>query len=300
MFQETSHDFGSVARGAKAEYRFKFQNIYKEDIHIVGVRSSCGCTSAEVTTNTLKTWEEGEVVATFNTRSFLGQRSATITVTIDRPYYGEVQLNVSGYIRSDVVFDPGVVNFGELEQGAGGEVKVRVNYAGRSDWEIVDVRSANTNFEVELDEPQRRAGNVAYTMNVRLKPDAPAGYLNDQLMIITNDGTRQAIPLAVEGRIRSALTVSPSPLILGVLTPGETVTKKVLVRGKTPFRIVNVECDETSSLAFDWDAEKQSTTHFIPITFTADEQGKIEGRIRIETDLAAGVTTEILATADVK
>ena len=45
MFKVTEHDFGSVARGAKAEYRFVFENLYMEDVHIAGVRSSCGCTT---------------------------------------------------------------------------------------------------------------------------------------------------------------------------------------------------------------------------------------------------------------
>ena len=40
MFKESSHDFGNVARGAKTEYRFKFQNIYEEPLHIAAVRSS--------------------------------------------------------------------------------------------------------------------------------------------------------------------------------------------------------------------------------------------------------------------
>jgi hypothetical protein len=117
MFQETSHDFGVVARGAKSEHRFVLQNLYEEDVHIAGVRTSCGCTTPQISKQLLKTWEKGEIVATYNTRSFLGSRGATITVTIDRPYYAEVQLQISGYIRSDVVFDPGSVNFGEVEQG---------------------------------------------------------------------------------------------------------------------------------------------------------------------------------------
>jgi len=45
MFKVTKHDFGTVARGAKSEFRFEFENIYEEDLHIAGVRSSCGCTS---------------------------------------------------------------------------------------------------------------------------------------------------------------------------------------------------------------------------------------------------------------
>ena len=38
MFDSTRHDFGSVARDAKAEFRFVLTNIYVEDVHIAGVR----------------------------------------------------------------------------------------------------------------------------------------------------------------------------------------------------------------------------------------------------------------------
>jgi hypothetical protein len=61
MFPVTSHNFGTVAKGAKTEYRFVFRNVYKEDLHVVGVRTSCGCTSPEVTRHDLKTHETGEV-----------------------------------------------------------------------------------------------------------------------------------------------------------------------------------------------------------------------------------------------
>ena len=46
MFETTTHDFGSVARGAKAEYEFVLSNIYLEDVHIASVRSSCGFSGA--------------------------------------------------------------------------------------------------------------------------------------------------------------------------------------------------------------------------------------------------------------
>ncbi len=48
MFSESSHDFGTVARGSKTVYRFKFKNIYEEPLHVSGIRSSCGCTTPEV------------------------------------------------------------------------------------------------------------------------------------------------------------------------------------------------------------------------------------------------------------
>ena len=122
MFEETSHDFGYVARGAKAEFEFVLSNIYLEDVHIAGVRSSCSCTTPRIKQAQLKTYEKGAIIAAFNTRSFLGRKSATVTVTFDKPLYAEVQLHVSGHIRSDVVLSPGSVQLGSVDQGTPAEI----------------------------------------------------------------------------------------------------------------------------------------------------------------------------------
>src|SRR5262245_10828194 len=53
MFPTTSHDFGHVARGSKAEFAFEIQNLYEEDVHIADVKTSCGCTTPTVTKATL-------------------------------------------------------------------------------------------------------------------------------------------------------------------------------------------------------------------------------------------------------
>src|SRR4029079_11516639 len=126
VFGTTSHDFGHVARGAKAEFAFEVQNLYEEDIHIADVRTSCGCTTPTISKPTLKTWEQGWIMATLNTRSFVGQRNSTLTVVIDKPYYAEVNLTIAGYIHSDVDFQPGVAALGDVEQGTSVEQEVAV------------------------------------------------------------------------------------------------------------------------------------------------------------------------------
>lgn len=296
MFRDTEHDFGSVARGSKAEFSFVLENKYEEDVHIASVQSSCGCTTPTITKQWLKTWEKSEIIAKYNTRSFIGQRAATLTVVIDRPYYAEVQLSVSGYIRSDVVFDPGEINFGDVDQFSGAEVEVNVNYAGRNNWRIVDVRSANEHFEVELTEQKRQENQVGYKMLVRLNEGAPTGYIEDQLTLVTDDTRLNTIPLAVHGRVLSPLSVSPASLFLGVVEAGESVSKQLVVRGKKPFKVVDVKCgDKCFSFKTSSDEKK---LHFIPITFTAGEKaGKISEKIEIETDL--GAVTHCVATATV-
>src|SRR4029079_10108779 len=76
MFKVTKHDFGHVAHGSKTDFAFEITNSYQEDVHIADVTTSCGCTTPTISKNTLKTWEKGAIIATFNTRSYSGQRNA--------------------------------------------------------------------------------------------------------------------------------------------------------------------------------------------------------------------------------
>jgi hypothetical protein len=300
IFNKTSHDFGTVAKGSKQEYAFEFTNIYKEELHVASVRSSCGCTTPRVTNYTLKTFEKSQVIAVYNTGSFDGAKNATVTVVFDRPYPAEVQLYVSGYIRRDVVFHPGVVDFGSVPLGAGKQTTIQVNYAGRGDWEIVDVRSANQHLEVELQPTERAFGRVGYKMTVYLKTDAPAGFIQDQLTLVTNDEGAKHVSLPVEGQVVSPLSVRPASLFLGNLAPGETVKKRLVVKGHKPFRIVEVKSDG-EGFQFDKPSEERKELHFVTFEFKAGSTpADIAHKIQIVTDMGDGLTVECQATATVK
>jgi len=297
MFKETNHNFGQVARGSLTEFRFELQNSYNETVHISGVRTSCGCTTPIIEKKTLKTWETGAIIAHFNTDTFTGQKGATLTVTIDQPFYAEVQLRVDGFIRTDVNFQPGSVNFGSVDQGESKTTQIRVTHYGSNNWAISDVRSGNNHLSVSLNEVSRANGTVAYDMQVTLKDDAPSGYIQDQINVVTNDGNRALIPLRVEGRIDSSLTLSPAALFVGVMKPGEEASKQLIVRGKKPFVITDVKCGN-ESFSFEKPTGDAKALQFLPIKFTAPTKGgKISDRIEIHTD-AGVVVCEATATVE--
>ena len=299
MFSVTSHNFGTVAKGSKTEYRFVFRNAYKEDLHVVGVRTSCGCTSPEVTKSDLKTHETAEIVAKFNTRTFLGQHGATLTVTFDKPFYAEVQLRVAGNIRGDVTFEPPFVDLGNVDLGAGAERSVRVTRVGSAPWDITDVRSANPNFEVSLSKPTRSSSQTAYDLTLRLKADSPAGYMKGQLILVTSDPRATQIPMDVEGRVVAAVTVSPQLLSLGSVKCGGTVTKNVVVRANRDFCITGVDCEHGCLTC-----EPRTTpakVHILPVTFQAgDLAGRVEQQLKISTDLGEGAVPVVTVQAEVE
>ena len=286
MFSETTHHFGTVASDAKAEYAFVVSNPFVEDVHIAAVRSSCSCTSPRIEKPWLKTHQKGAIIAKINTQAFRGRKRATITVTIDKPYRAEVQLHVSSHIRGDVVLEPGSVQFGSVDHGQPAQQTARITYLGRGDWEIQEVRSANEHLSAEITKTSSHNGRNAYELTVRMDADAPVGYFNDHLTLVTSDARQSHIPVLVEGRVTSNVTVSPASLFMGVVGPGHKVTKRLVVRGKRPFRILSIRC-QGQTFAFDTDEQAEpKPLHLIPVTFIAGEHpGEITDRITIETDL---------------
>lgn len=307
MFKETSHNFGTVARNAKVEYRFEFYNPYKETIHVAAVSSSCGCTTPEIAKREVNTYERSEVIARFNTDRFTGNHAATLTVTFDRPYYAVVQLSVSGDIRGDIevqsagsTVSSGAVDFGTVDQGETRERKITVIRYGRSDWQITDVRSVNSSYEVEVVNTPRSPGRVAYDLIVRLKKDAAPGFLHDPLILVTNDPTAAQFPIEVEGVVRAELSISPQVLMMGTVEAGQQATRMLVVSGHKPFKVVGAHSDDNAySFKIPTGAEGARFAR-IPVTFTApNKPGKLVDKIKIETDLGATFNLEVLAQADV-
>ena len=285
MFTVRSHDFGTIARSSKAEFAFELTNRYVEDVHIASVRATCGCTTPRIEKETLKTYEKGAIIAHINSGSFLGSQGATLTVTIDKPFYAQVQLQVKVYVYSDVLLEPASVELGNVERGKSIERALRIRYAGRSDWKIVEVRSDNPHLTGTATETSRQGGRISYELKAVLDKDAPSGYVNDTLWLVTNDARRKNIPVSVEGRVTEAIVVSPESLFLGAVKPGQSVEKRILVRGQKPFRITAVRSDCPCLEATVPPNQENKSMFLVPIKFTAGKKtGKITQTIHVETD----------------
>jgi len=302
LFKTTNHDFGVVARGAVVEYHFQMENPYVEQVRIKSIRSSCNCTKGRATKSLLKTYETGEIVATLDTRSQPGQKDATIEIEFDQPLTAKFQLKTTSFIRGDVVFEPGVVHFGTVSQGQSSRKRVSITYAGRSTWKILDVGTSSPYLGLEIAEvgrtidPKTKAAQVVYDLWVTLKDTTPPGYLKDEVIVRTDDPNQQTarIPLTVEGLVIPSLTVNPAVLMLGVLQPGQTVSRNLVVRGQKPFQVLDVSGPDSQFRFTLPQAAKE--IQLIGVQFQAADTGRVSGKIRIKTDSAG--TNAVEASVD--
>lgn len=287
MGTERLHNFGSVALHANVEKRFQFKNIYDEDVVITSVSSNCGCTKATVSKQVIHPNEIGEVIAKVDTsgREHTKQRKATIRVVFSKPTAAEVQLQVKTYIRPDVGFDPGVIEFGTVQHGSKVVKKAFLQYEGRPDWALVGIQKTNPGVRAEAREVRRQGGSVVYEILVELKPEANPGYLQDLLKFQTNeqDAATSSVFLPIQGLVVEPLCAKPSFLQLGVIEPGKSVTRNLVVSGAEPFKIVGIQSEDERISSAKTDLKR--SVHVLPITFTADEKtGQINSEIEITTN----------------
>ena len=288
MFKTTECDFGSVARGGKAEYRFIFENLYLEDVHIASAYSSCGCTSVRVENPTVKTYEKGAIVAHFNTDTFSGQRGATLTVVIDQPYPAVVELHDRGYIRSDVTFEPGSVQIGSLDQGTPFDQSVTVNYSGgNGDWNVQEVKSSNPHISAQAVETARAYGQTSYEIKVHVAQNCARRIPHRPFDVGDQRRPNIRIPLPVEGQVVAGVSVSPAALFIGVVQPVKKSPSSLWSPANS--RFASFRFPATTSLS---SSPRRRATPFRSVStksprpsWPAADTGKVVKSIKIKTDL---------------
>jgi hypothetical protein len=285
LFDELNKDFGSVPRGPTLVHPFRVVNRTQGPVSIVGIRVSCGCTSATVMRSYLNPGEETAVVARMDTTRFTGVRSVTIYVQFDRPAFEEVRLWVQANARNDFAVSPDSLAFGQVRRGSAPTAAVLVTFYGNGDAQIVDVHSESNYIRAQVREVRRQDSEVTYQLSTAMRPDAPVGKWYTDIWLRTNNPTmpQVRVPLTVE--IESALSVTPEAVTLGqVHVKGES-ERRIIVRGTKPFKITRVQGTDDQVLVKDNTPEARAV-HVLTVRLKAAKAGELNRVLRVLTDLA--------------
>ena len=98
VFQEQAHDFGKVIQGKIVEYTFTFENKGTADLLIGEVTTSCGCTAALVSNNTLKPGETGQIKVSYDSQGRAGKVDRKITVVSNDPVEPSKELTITAMV----------------------------------------------------------------------------------------------------------------------------------------------------------------------------------------------------------
>lgn len=303
LFQESSHDFGPVPRGAKVRHDFVLTNRLNEPLNIVNVRASCGCTSGRATTTVVDPGQSAAIEAEMDTRNFVGRKETVLFVSLisTSGREAEVRLGVGSTILSDVVLNPGMIDFGLVEKGQTPALDLTLDRVGMPTWRIHRIVSTCKAIDALLQETRREGQNVSYRLTVTLRADAPAGALRDEIRLLSNDPTTSVLPLRISAMIRGDLTASPNPLSLGQANSSGEVSGKILVRASRPFKVRGVE-GEGAGFKIQADHEEARTVHLLTVTYhpeTGGTLGDLRRTFRVHSDLPNEPPVELTTTVRV-
>jgi hypothetical protein len=285
---ERAYDFGTVARGSQLRHTFPLVNRTDSEIRIIDWKAKCGCTNVRVGAKNIPPGARTTIEATIDTTRFMGYKPSGLTLTFDRPTFAVVDLNLTCFIRGDIMMNPGQIDFGIMRRSEKmPPASLTLTYAGgRSDWEVSKMKTQSKMVVAELRELSRTAdGQINYTLTAMLQPGVSNGYFKDEITLITNDRTSPTIPISVVANIQSAVSVTPSIINFGGVHPGDTVSKTVVVRSAQPFSITKLSASQATLEPVDSEKGVRAV-HQVRLTFKAPEaSGPHHGTVTIETDV---------------
>jgi hypothetical protein len=239
VLPERSYDFGTVARGSRVHHTFRLVNTTDQEIQIADWRTKCGCTDVRVGARNVPPGTQTKIEAVVDTTKFQGYKASGLTLVLSRPSYVEIDLNLTCFIRGDIVVNPGQVDFGIVTHSAKPSTTLNLTYSGgQPNWGVSRMQTRSRHVAAKLQELSRSPGGHAeFALAVTFDPSEVTGTFRDEITLTTNDPSSPTIPISVAAQVKSAVTVSPSVIDLGRVRPGAVVTKRLLVRAAQPFKL---------------------------------------------------------------
>ena len=293
----SSHDFGTVARGAQLKHTFTITNIYKVPLQITNIGVECGCVTATPTSKVLQPNETAQLHVNMDAARFNGPKTVKIHVTVGPEFVSTATVVVSAIARQDVVFNPGEIDFGSVSKGQTPTKFIDVEHAGSASWKISEiVKSGAAPFDLKVEQlPQRVGGfvTVGYRIFATVKPGAAAGAFKQEIILKTNDPQAPVITFHIGGNVRASLNVAPNPVNLGSMKVGEEQSTKLVVSGSQPFRVVAIDgLGDGLTIPL---SDRSATTHILDLRVQPRVAGTLRKQITVRTDLdneSATVTVE--------
>ncbi|RLD67093.1 MAG: hypothetical protein DRI84_03345 [Bacteroidetes bacterium] len=135
-FEKTTHDFGTIKEEqGKAVAKFVFTNVGTEDLKIVKVNTSCGCTASDYSKNIIKPGEKGYVTATYFTAHRPGPFRKSVTVTVNDPDRPNSVLFIKGTVT------PKKRSKGDYYPTSVGNLKMMSNHLAFNEMKTTEIRT---------------------------------------------------------------------------------------------------------------------------------------------------------------
>jgi len=109
LVSEQEWDFGKVIQGEKPTHIFIVKNEGEGDLIIEGVKESCACIEASISTNRIKPGESAELKVSYDTTDYVGKDEKHIHIYSNDPQEPDKRINL--YVEIEVLQIPNLIPY---------------------------------------------------------------------------------------------------------------------------------------------------------------------------------------------
>ena len=243
-FEETSFNAGSAWEGDVVSHLFKFRNAGEGTLHVTRVRSSCGCTAALASRDTLEAGQTGEIKTEFNTTHYRGNQKKTVFVTTDDPANAAVQLRLEVEVKTAGAISPRSVAFHHT--GFGEQTSRTVQVIPEDvPFRVTEVRAEPEIFQARLlggrDQASKEQGPVE--IEVAFGPATAVGGQNGTLIVRTDHPKLPELRATLAASVDGNLDYSPRMVLFTKDDLAAGTVKKIVFshRRREEFAVISAE-----------------------------------------------------------
>lgn len=206
-FDRDTWDFGKVKQGANLTYEFTFKNDGGSKLNIKNVETSCGCTAALVSANTIDPGQTGKIKVSFNITGYSGLASKFIYVDSDDPDQPRVQLKITANVEvapgPRIDLNPYAHEVGLLIEGE--DVEAKLTLANKGELELrVECNQKTATFLAEgklVTFPLLIAAGKKVALTLKMALPNRVGVLREYVVLRSNDPQRPSLTFSLNGYI---------------------------------------------------------------------------------------------------
>lgn len=283
FFENPNFDFGKIYTGEKVDHIFKFENRGKSVLKVNKVKTSCGCTAAILTNDSVPPGKTGEIKANFRSGNYRGKVTKSVTVFSNDPNSPITKLTISGEIIQEIFADPRNIDFGPVYLGQNQEKTVTVKSQTGASFKIEKTTSSNKFVNSSL----TKDNNGEYALKVTLNEGLKMGRFSGSIQLKTDNKKQPKIKIPFFGEIIGDITTYPKRIYYGTVKKGEELTQKIFVKinnNNAKILSTKISPDFLSTKTIER-LEENNPHYLIEVTLTKDADiGKLDGILELHTN----------------
>jgi hypothetical protein len=230
LFERTEFDLGVVARGVGVQQVIRVTNPFDVPIRLLAWRSNIGLSVAGFSKpRTLAPGESTDLTVWVETTKYVRSKKSLLTIQFDQPNYAEVQIDVTWYVRTDVVLQPGQVRVPPLARGESATTLAKISAIVRTGWKVVSASCENPAIVPSLKETRRERAEgdlerIEYELTVTTRSDAQSGESSPSIRLqLSDQKTPVSLPVVFANAEGEKPLFGPSLEYLWTFRPSDGV-----------------------------------------------------------------------------